>query len=172
LSDNVAIATNNWVVPRPMLEFAGVTVIEVMMAGVTVSVAADVMLENVAAMVVVPSLTAVANPVLLIVATPVDDEDHVATVVKSCSVKSAKAPVAVNCWVVPFAILALSGDTAMDARGDDWKIADPAFPSYAAVIVVVPALTALAMPFEPDKSLTPATPGSDEVQVAHVVKFC
>jgi hypothetical protein len=63
LSDSVAIAMNSWVVPSTMLGFAGVTVIAVMTAGVTVSVAElDVMLENVARTVVVPTLTAVANP--------------------------------------------------------------------------------------------------------------
>jgi hypothetical protein len=63
-SDNVAMAMNCRVVPSTMLGLAGVTVVEVMTAGVTVSVAVgfDVMLENVAAIVVVPSLTAVANP--------------------------------------------------------------------------------------------------------------
>lgn len=38
--------------------------------------------------------------------------------------------------------------------------------------MVVPALTALVRPFEPDVSLTVATPGFDDVQVAHVVRFC
>jgi hypothetical protein len=58
------MAMNCWVVPSTMLGFAGVTVIEVMTAWVTVSVAEglDVMPKNVAAIVVVPSLTAVANP--------------------------------------------------------------------------------------------------------------
>ena len=95
LSDNVAMAMNCSVVPSTMLGFAGVTVIDVMKAGVTVSVTGglDVMLENVARMVVVPSLTAAANPqepaALLIVAIPVVDEDHVATVVKVCCAPSA-----------------------------------------------------------------------------------
>jgi hypothetical protein len=38
--------------------------------------------------------------------------------------------------------------------------------------VVVPALTAVVSPFEPAVSLTLATPGSNDVQVAKVVKFC
>jgi hypothetical protein len=64
VSEKVPIATNCCVSPRTMLGFTGVTVIEVMTAGVTASVAGgfDVMLENVAKMDVVPSLTAVANP--------------------------------------------------------------------------------------------------------------
>jgi hypothetical protein len=63
LSDNVAIAMNCRVVPITMLGFTGVTVIEVMTAGVTVSVAGfDVMFENDATIVDVPTLTAVASP--------------------------------------------------------------------------------------------------------------
>lgn len=62
---NVPMAMNCWVVPRTILGFAGVKAIEVSTSGVTVSVAdvLEVMPENVAAMIVVPTLTAVANPV-------------------------------------------------------------------------------------------------------------
>lgn len=63
LSESVAIAMNCWVVPSTMLGFTGVTVIEVMTAGVTVSIAGGlVTLVNDATMVAVPWLTAVANP--------------------------------------------------------------------------------------------------------------
>ncbi len=64
LSVNVAMAMNCLVFPSTMLGFTGVTVIKVMTAGVTVSVTGglEVMLVNIAEMVVVPSLTAVANP--------------------------------------------------------------------------------------------------------------
>lgn len=58
-------------------------------------------------------------------ATPVVDEDHVATVVKFCGVESANIPVAVNCWVVPLAILALSGDKVIDATADELNVAEP-----------------------------------------------
>jgi hypothetical protein len=58
------MAMNCWVVPSTRLGFTGVTVIEVMTAGVTVSTAGgfDVMLENVARIAVVPTPTAVARP--------------------------------------------------------------------------------------------------------------
>jgi hypothetical protein len=129
-AENVPMATNCRVFPRTMLEFAGVTVIAVITAGVTVSIAGvDGMLENDAMMVVVPSLTAVANPALLIVATPVADEDQVATVVKICCAESASVPVAVNCWVVPLAMLVVRGANVIDAKGEDLKVADPDCPS-------------------------------------------
>lgn len=90
-SEKVPMAMNCWVFPRTILGFTGVTVIAVITSGVTPSVAGRlVMLVNDAKMVVVPSLTAVAKPALLIVAIPIVDEDHVATLVKDCSVKSAK----------------------------------------------------------------------------------
>jgi hypothetical protein len=63
------------------------------------------------------------------VAIPAVDEDHDAKVVKICVFVSCKVAVAVNCWVVPLAILALNGDKAIDVSGDDVNEADPAWPS-------------------------------------------
>lgn len=128
------MAMNCFVVPRTILGFTGETVIAFKKAGVTVSVAwLDVMLRNSAVMVVVPSLTAVANPlepaVLLIVATPGVDVDHVAYVVRTCWTESANVPVAVNCLVVPLAMLVPVGASAIDARRDDLKAAEPVRPS-------------------------------------------
>lgn len=172
LSENVPVATNCWVVPSTILGFTGVTVIAVRISGVTVRIAGvDVTVKNDAAIVAVPSLTAVASPALLIVATPRLDEDQVATVVRTCCAESASVPVAVYCWVVPFAMLLVSGDKAIDATGEDLKAAEPDRPSNVAVIVAVPSLIAVVSPFEP-VSLTVATDGSAEVQVAKVVKFC
>ena len=96
VSEKVPMATNCLVVPRTMLGFTGVTEIDDRSAGVTVSVAGElnVMVEKDAKIVAVPALTAVANPrelaALLIVAIPVVDEDHVATVVRICCAPSAK----------------------------------------------------------------------------------
>ena len=63
-AENVPMAMNCLVVPSTILGFTGVTVIAVMTAGVTVSTAGglDVMVENDAKIVDVPTLTAVANP--------------------------------------------------------------------------------------------------------------
>ena len=62
-------------------------------------------------------------------AIPVVDEDQVATADKICVFESTNVPVAVNCWVVPLAILALGGDNAIDARGEVWNVAVPEIPS-------------------------------------------
>src|SRR5207245_10552326 len=67
-----------------------------------------------------PAATDVAKPceppALLIVATAVLDELQVTWVVRSCVVLSLKVPVAVNCWVVPFAMLGFVGVTAIEER--------------------------------------------------------
>src|SRR6266567_731696 len=53
---------------------------------------------------------------LLIVATPGVDEVQVTAVVRSCLVLSANVPIAANCWLVPRAMLGLSGATSMATR--------------------------------------------------------
>ena len=89
LSVNVPMAANCRAVPRIMLGFTGVTVIEVITSGVTVSVAvgSEVTLENIAETAVEPMSMAVASPLepeaLLIVATAVFEDDQVAHVVRS-----------------------------------------------------------------------------------------
>lgn len=66
-------------------------------AVVTVRVVLPLVAPETALMVVVPALTAVANPVELIVAAAAFDEDQVAVFVRSWVVLSLNAPVAVNC---------------------------------------------------------------------------
>jgi hypothetical protein len=176
LSVNVPVAVNCCVVPRAMLGFAGVTVIDVSTAGVTVRVAKLETPEKVELMVAVPSETAVANPfepaISPMVATPAFEEVQVAHVVNDCVVASANVPVAVNCWVVPLAILAAVGKMSIDATEDDVNVANPDTPPYVAEIIAEPAATALANPFEPDTLLMVTTPVSNEAQVAHAVRLC
>ena len=97
-SVNVPRALNCSAKPRATLGFTGVTVIDERIGAVTVSnTGLDVMFENCAVIVEKPMLMAVANPVLLIVATPGFDEDHAAKVVMVCRAPSTKVPVATNC---------------------------------------------------------------------------
>ncbi len=65
------------------------------------------------------------------------------------------------------AILEKGGDTVIDDSVDEVNVAMPEAPPYDAVIVAIPEETATASPFE-----TEAIAASDEVQIAHVVKFC
>lgn len=70
---------NGCVAPAAMLAVAGVTLIEVTVfaVAVTVSVALALRPSAVAPIVVLPAATAVANPDALMVATPLFDELHV-----------------------------------------------------------------------------------------------
>jgi hypothetical protein len=129
LSVNVPVAMNCWVCPRAilaMLWFAGVvTLIDLSTSLVTVSVAEDEGTEsNVAVMMAVPTSTAVASPfepdVSLTVATAVLDVAQVTNDVTSCVLQLPdKVPMAVNCCVVPLAILVPVGDVAIDATADE-----------------------------------------------------
>ena len=90
-SENIPVAVNCWVTPTGMLGLAGVTDREDRMAAVTVRVVLPeedeleklLGVEEVAVMVVVPTATAVARPLLLTVATEVSDEVQVACAVIS-----------------------------------------------------------------------------------------
>jgi len=77
---------NCWVEPTTIDAAAGVTAIEVSTAAVTVSVADPLIVPEVAVIVVDPGTMVVANPLLLIVATDVDDDDQVTLFVRFCVV--------------------------------------------------------------------------------------
>lgn len=133
LSENVPVAVNCLVLPRAMLGFTGVTARDVSTAEVTMSVAGlEVVPVNDDVMVAVPTLTAVALPresdALLMVATPVFDVDHVATVVKSSVLELVSVPMAVNCCIVPLAMLDVVGVTAIDNRAKEVSVAVPVAP--------------------------------------------
>src|SRR6266436_3898499 len=178
LSLKVPVAVNCRVVPFAILGVVGVTVIVDRFAAVTVSVVLPETPPKVAVIVVVPAATDVARPcdppALLIVATAVLDELHVTWVVRSCVVLSLKVPVAVNCRVVPFAILGVVGVTVIVDRiaAVTVSVVLPETPPKVAVIVVVPAATDVAKPCEPPALLIVATPGLDELQATWVVKSC
>ena len=84
-----------------MILKVGVTAIDTRVAGVTSSSVPPDMLPEDAMILLPPTATAVAIPLvpdpLLIVATPVFDENQVTDVVRSCVVLSENVPVAVNC---------------------------------------------------------------------------
>jgi hypothetical protein len=115
LSLNVPVAVNCFVVPTAILEFAGVTVIETNEAAVTVSEAVPLTVPEVAVKLAVPVPVLVANPVLSILATEVEEEDH-ATEGSNCVLPSSKLPTALNCNVVPRAMDGVAGVTAMPTR--------------------------------------------------------
>ena len=119
MSVNMPVAVNCLVVPRAMLGLVGVSWIETSVAGVTVSVVWPDTPENVAVIVVEPVAPEVASPVELIVATAVLDESHVTDALRSWFELSVNIPVAVNCLVVPSAMLGLVGVTSIVTRAFD-----------------------------------------------------
>ncbi len=94
--------------------------------------------------------------------------------VRSCFVPSENIPVAVNCLVVPTALVELKGVIEIDESPAGFTVSevDPVMLPYAAVIVVDPAATGVARPLVPASLLTVVTPVLDELQVAEAVRSC
>jgi hypothetical protein len=108
------------------------------------------------------------NPcTLLMVALVASEDTQVTDVVRSCVLLSEKCPVAEYCWVEPINILAETGFISIEASTAcvTVSVVDPEKPAEEAVIVVEPALTDVASPFEPDVLLMVATPAFEEFQV-------
>jgi hypothetical protein len=112
----VPLAVNVVVVPPAMLFVAGVTVIDLSTGAVTVSAAVPETPLKLAVMVEVPVATAVASPAELMVAVAVVPEVQVTLDVMTFVELSLYVPVAVNCAVVPAAILSVAGVTAIELK--------------------------------------------------------
>jgi hypothetical protein len=113
-SEKVPVAVSCWVVPPGTLGLAGVIAMEDRVAEVTVRVVLLETAPEVAVMVVVPAVKAVARPSLLTTATEVSDELQVTNLVISPPGATGNVPVAVNCWVDPTGMIGLSGVTVME----------------------------------------------------------
>ena len=162
-------AANCRVTPAGIFGLVGVTDMEDRIAEVTVRVVpSDINPEvEVAVMVVVPGATVVMRPLLLTVAEEVFDELQVTRVVISKLVPSEYAPKAANGWVTPAGILGLAGVTDMEDRVAEVTVRFvlPKTIPEAALMVVVPAVTAVARPLP----LTVAITGFEELQATCVV---
>ena len=160
------------VTPSATLGLAGVTAIDTSVAAVTVSVSAgDTMAPRVAVILVVPAVSVLAKPALLMVATAGVPEAQVTADVKSAVLLSWKVPVALNCCGEPAATLGFTGVTAIDTRGTALTVianAGEVCPPNAAVMFAFPAATAVTSP----ALFTVATEGVSESHVACVVTFC
>ncbi len=133
--DNVPVAVNCWVVPTAMVGVDGATVMDATVA--TVSVVEPETTPKVAVMVVGPVVMAVASPVvLLMVATLVAEELHVTDAVKSFVVLFEYVPMALNCRVVPTAMVGASGVTAMETSVTGTGGAAPSSPPPKQLIKV------------------------------------
>jgi hypothetical protein len=172
-----------------MLGLAGVIAMAARLAGVTVRLVAPETIPEVAVRVVAPGATEVTRPldpiVLLMAATYAADELQVTILVRSWVVLSEKVPIAVNCCVVPLAMVGSAGVTASETRVAEVTVmeVDPVTAPLVAEIVLFP--TALPFPCPglldvevairigaglPEPLIIVTTPVSDELQVTDAVK--
>jgi hypothetical protein len=117
---------------------------------VTVSAVEPVTVPDVAVIVVDPGATAVAIPVVAIVAIDVLEEFQVTDDVRFWVELSEYVPVAVYCCVAFTAMLILAGVTIMDTRAGVATVSavEPVTVPDVAVIVVDPGATAVAIPVD------------------------
>jgi len=148
---------------------AGVTARETRTAGPTLSVAEAVVEPELAVMVAVPTPVPVANPLPATVATVIEDEPHVTELVRVCVLPSLYVPVAVNCWLVPFAIVVLEGTIDMETRTGavTATLAEPVTAPELALMLAVPSWLPITNP-----AVTVATAGEEDVHVAAAVRSC
>lgn len=76
-----------------------------------------------------------------------------------------KVPVALNCLLAPTKLVEFAGVTAMDTNAAGVNAVEPETFPEAAVIVVEPAETAVATPFDSAELLIEAIPLFDELHV-------
>jgi hypothetical protein len=159
------------VCPAATVPALGLTVIEVSAAGVTVSEAVPVIVPEVAVIVTgPPTATPVAKPALLIVAVAVAEELQFTLPVMFCVLLSVKVPVAVYCWVLPFAIELLAGATAIETSPGPLTVSEAVpviVPEVAVMVTGPPAETPVARPAVDME----ATPLAEELQFTLPVMF-
>jgi hypothetical protein len=149
-----------------------VTAIPTIAAGVTVNVVFPLTPADAAEIVVVPTPSDVANPLvaalMLIVATAASDDDHVTVFVMSWIDPSVNVPVAVNCSVLPSAIDGIAGVTAMLTRAAcvTVKLVEPAIAPDVALMTAGPVATLVARP----AASMVAIESADEAQTTDAVR--
>jgi len=170
LSEYVPVAVYCWVEPGEIEMLLGVTAIETGAEAVTFS---DVELfrePNVAVITLVPCATAVAKPLLLMVATVAAEDAQVTVLVRFWVLPSVYLPVAVNCCVNPLATAGFAGVTAIEAKvgAVTVSVVESFTEPKLARIVVAPGATVVASP----ELLTVATVTAEEFQLTVLVRSC
>src|SRR5262249_40229063 len=130
---------------------------------------------SVAMIVVEPWASPLARPAepgeLEICATAVDDELHCTELVRLTCEPSVRVPVATNCCDSPLGRLGFAGVTAIEASaGVTVSTVDPVTPASVALIVDVPAASALASPIDPAVFEIVAVDVFEDAQVAAFVR--
>ena len=129
------------------------------------------MAPEAAVMFVEPTAKVVANPELLIVATPVAEELQVAEPVRLAVLESLYVPVALNCCVSPLAIDGFTGVTPIDTNvaGSAVSVVEPTTaPSVAEMLLAPLAATTVASP----PVVIVAVPSVPDAQVTDAVRLC
>ena len=111
---------------------------------------------------------------LLIEATTGFELPQVTDVVRFCVLESLYVPTAVNCSVVPAAMLGLTGVTAIETKVAAVTVkvtAGELTALSAAVTDVAPGVSVVARPLDPAALLIDATAGFDDIQMTVVVRF-
>jgi len=152
---------------------SGDTVTATSTAGNTVTTAVPESSAAVSSAVIVTApedATAVTRPVDDTVAVAVLEDDHITESVKFTVVVSANVPVAVSCFVSPFASEAVNGDTVTDTSGNTviTAVQGRSDSESLAVIVTTPAALVVTRPvFE-----TVASAVSEDDHVTESVMVC
>jgi hypothetical protein len=166
---NVPTAVNFSDVPFAIRGLLGMMLMDTRWAVETVKVVEPLTAPSVAEMVVVPVARLPTKPRLFMVAVAGLEEPQRTESVRSSVLVSLKVPVAVNCFVVPTAMLEFAGVTAIETNVALLTLSEavPVTEPETALIVADPGPTDVARP----EALTVAVPGSDDVHVTDV-KSC
>jgi hypothetical protein len=169
LSVNVPVAVNCCLVPAAIDAVAGVTLIELSVAGVIVMDTDCVIVPDVAVTVALPCPTPVATPLFETETTLLDDDAQLIDEVRSCVEPSEYVPTAWNCTVVPTAIDGFDGVIATETSvaGVIVIVVLAVALPYVAVTVAEPVELPVARPFA-----VTLTAFDELVHVAAVVRSC
>src|SRR6266566_602375 len=155
------VAVSCWVVPMNTEADAGLTLTDATGTGFTTIAALALFPSLVAVILAEPTPAAVTRPLAFTVATLAASVDQMIARPES-GLPLASSGVAVSCCVAPTRIVALVGLKLTDATGTMTVIAAlPLLPSLAAVMLAVPAASAVTSPLP----FTVATPGASLDQV-------
>lgn len=168
---NVPTAANRSLVLAAMEGLSGVIAKDARFAALIVSEVFPLTAPEVALMVTLPSLRPVARPLTVMEAKLLPDDAQVTVLVMSCVVESENVPVAVNCCCTPNGMVLPAGVTAIEFRVAlvTVRVAVPVTEPEDAVMVLVPAARAMAVPWVGTALLIVATLVLDEVQVTWLV---
>jgi len=166
---NVPTAVNFSDVPFSIRGLLGLMLMDIRWAVETVKLVEPLTAPSVAEMLVVPVARLPTEPRLFMVAVTGLEEPQRTDSVRSSVLLSLKVPVAVNCFVVPTAMLEFAGVTAIDTNVALFTLSEavPVIEPEIALIVADPVPTEVARP----EALTVAVPETDDVHVTDV-KSC